>query len=113
MGDQGRALFLLTLSTALGLTLVSGGTGPIEANPDHVAELIKKFGATSVETRERAGAKEMRLKTLAELRKAFEEPDKFLFILGEEISDKFLERVQGRNVLKPIHHISMNHVHLI
>jgi len=177
MGDQSRALFLLTLSAALGLLLVSGapgaadpsfratrwikgnththslwsdgdgapehiadwykshgyeflvlsdhnivlegekwrkiGTGKFEATPGHVAELVKKFGAAAVETREKAGAKEMKLKTLPELRKRFED-DKFIFILGEEISDLFLEMPkEGKPVTKPIHHISMNHVHLI
>jgi len=177
MGDQARALFLLTLSAALGLTLVSGGpgvagsfratrwikgnththslwsdgdaapehiadwykshgyqflvlsdhnillegekwrkigTGKFEATPEHVADLVKKFGSAAVETREKAGAKEMKLKTLPDLRKRFEEPDKFLFIMGEEISDMFLEKPkEGKPVTKPIHHISMNHVHLI
>ena len=177
MGDQSRALFLLTLSTALGLLLVSGapgaagpsvratrwikgnththslwsdgdaapekiadwykthgyeflvlsdhnivlegekwrkiGTGKFEATPDHVAELVQKFGAAAVETREKAGVKEMKLKTLPELRKRFED-EKFIFILGEEISDVFLEKPkEGKPVTKPIHHISMNHVHLI
>jgi hypothetical protein len=177
MGDQSRALFLLTLSAVLGLTLVSGapgvaepsgratrwikgnthshslwsdgdaapekiadwyksngyeflvlsdhnivlegekwrkvGTGRFEATPDHVAELIQKFGSGAVELREKGGAKEMKLKTLPELRQRFED-SKFIFIPGEEISDVFLEKPkEGKPVNKPIHHIAMNHVHLI
>lgn len=173
MGNQGRALFVLSLASLLGLTMLAGagaspgarrwvkgnththslwsdgdaapekiadwykshgynflvlsdhnivqdaekwrkiGKARFEADPDHVAELVKTFGSSSVEIREKAGAKEMKLKTLAELRKSFEEPDRFVFIPGEEISDKFLEKVQGKLVEKPIHHNSMNHVHLI
>ena len=177
MGNQGGALFLLTLSAVLGLTLVSGphgstelverptrwikgnththslwsdgdaapekiadwyksngyeflvlsdhnivmegekwrkvGVGRFEATPDHVAELIHKFGAAAVELRANGDAKEMKLKTLPELRKRFED-SKFVFILGEEISDMFLEKPkEGKPVTKPIHHISMNHIHLI
>jgi hypothetical protein len=89
------------------------GTAKKEVTPEHVAELQKKFGEAEVELREKDGAREMRLKTLGELRKKFEDPGRFLFIHGEEITDKFLEKVQGKLVEKPIHHGSVNHVHLI
>jgi len=89
------------------------GTGKAEATPEHVAELQKKYGESAVELREKGGAKEMKLKTLSQLRKQFEEPDRFLFIPGEEISDKFVEKVNGKDVTRPIHHISMNHDELI
>ena len=177
MSTQSRALFLLTLSAALGLVLVTGGPGAagqpsratrwlkgnththslwsdgdaapekiadwyksngyqflvfsdhnivlegekwkkvgtekFEVLPDHLDELIRKYGAASVEIREKAGAKEMRLKTLSEVRRRFEETDKFLLMMGEEISDKFLEKVQGKLVNKPIHHVSINQANLI
>jgi hypothetical protein len=89
------------------------GTGKAEATPEHVAELQRKYGEGAVELREKGGAREMRLKTLPQLRKQFEEPDRFLFIPGEEISDKFMEKIEGKNVERPIHHISMNHEALI
>jgi hypothetical protein len=52
-----------------------------------VAALRERFGADSVRVREREGGHEMRLATLAELRERFEEPGRFLFVQGEEISD--------------------------
>lgn len=84
------------------------GTGKFEATPEHVAELVQKYGEAAVEIREKAGAKEMKLKTLAELRKRFENPESFLLVQGEELTDKFLEKVQGKLVEKPIHHGLVN-----
>lgn len=46
-------------------------------------------GKGEVETRERAGGLEMRLRTLRELRDEFEEAGRFIFIQGEEISDGY------------------------
>jgi len=89
------------------------GTGKAEATPEHVAELQKKYGEASVELRDKGGAKEMKLKTLPELRKQFEQAGQFLLVPGEEISDKFVEKVDGKSVEKPIHHISLNHEGLI
>jgi hypothetical protein len=89
------------------------GTAKKEVLPEHVDDLVRRFGAGAVDLREKAGAKEMRLHTLVELRKQFEEPGKFLLIQGEEISDKFMERVGGKDVERPIHHGSFNHVHYI
>ncbi len=88
------------------------GTGKAEVAPDHLADLTKRYGSAVV-VREQGGAKEMKLKTFSELRKTFEEPEKFIFIQGEEISDKFDQKVDGKNVSLPIHHNSMNHSHLI
>jgi hypothetical protein len=88
------------------------GTAKFEVPPDHFADLVKRYGK-AVDVREKAGAKEMRLKTFAELRKTFEEPEKFLLVHGEEISDKFVQKVDGKDVTLPIHHNSMNHSHLI
>jgi hypothetical protein len=84
-----------------------------QVKPEHVEDLVRRYGAASVVTREKDGARELKLTPLAELRRRFEEPDKFLFIQGEEISDKFVEKVDGKNVERPIHHGSFNHDHLI
>ncbi len=89
------------------------GTARKEVSPEHVDDLVRRFGASAVDLREKGGAREMRLHTLAELRKQFEAPDKFLFIHGEEITDKFKEKVGDKTVDRPIHHGSFNHVHLI
>jgi hypothetical protein len=88
------------------------GAAKFEVLPDHLADLQKRYGGAVV-TREQGGAKEMKLKTFPELRKMFEEPEKFIFIQGEEISDKFVQKVDGKDVTLPIHHNSMNHSHLI
>jgi hypothetical protein len=73
--------------------------------PQAVDALVAKFGKDAVETREANGAKEMRLRTLDELRRQFEDPSRFIFIKGEEITDKYMAL--------PIHHNSMNHTHFI
>jgi hypothetical protein len=49
----------------------------------------KRFGPTGVETREKDGRRQVRLRTLEEFRGEFEKPGKFLLIPGEEISDHF------------------------
>ena len=55
-----------------------------------VDALRERFGDDWVEERDaRGGGREMRLKTLEELRDRFENPDEFLFIQGEEITDDF------------------------
>ncbi len=79
------------------------GTKRGEISPEHLQGLIGRFGS-AVETREREGVREMRLKTMGELRARFESSS-FIFIQGEEISDVI-------NKL-PLHHNSMNHAHLI
>lgn len=89
------------------------GAAKKEAKPEHVEELVRRFGASSVVTREKDGGRELKLTTLSELRRRFEEPDRFLFIHGEEITDKFVEKVGGKSVEWPVHHGSFNHVHLI
>ena len=55
----------------------------------HVAELRRDFGEEWVETRKNNNYLEMRLKTLTELREFFEVPGEFLFIQGEEVTDRF------------------------
>ncbi|HEV3028916.1 MAG TPA: histidinol-phosphatase [Planctomycetota bacterium] len=92
---------------------VKVGTGKKEALPEHVEDLVRRFGASAVTLREKAGVREMRLHTLADLRNRFEEPDKFLFIHGEEITDKVMEKIDGKSVERPIHHGAFNHVGLI
>ncbi|HLY12623.1 MAG TPA: histidinol-phosphatase [Planctomycetota bacterium] len=93
---------------------VTVGSGKKEALPGHVEDLVRRFGASAVDLRETAGTKEMRLHTLSELRRQFEEPGKFLFIHGEEITDKaVLQKPDGKLLEAPIHHGSFNHVHFI
>jgi hypothetical protein len=57
--------------------------------PEHVEDLEKRFGPGWVVEREREGVREMQLKTLVELRERFDRPGEFLFIQGEEITDRF------------------------
>ena len=90
------------------------GPAKKEVRPDHVEDLVRRFGARAVDLREApGGAREMRLHTLAELRAQFEEPGRFLFIHGEEITDKVMEKVGDKSVERPIHHGSFNHVGFI
>ncbi len=81
------------------------GTARGELAPDRLERFVERFGPGAVTLREQGGVREVRLRTLAELRAAFEEKGKFIFIAGEEITDTF-----GK---LPIHHNSMNHTELI
>ena len=54
-----------------------------------LARYRERFGSEWVQTREKDGKTEIRLKTLAEFRPLFEEAEKFLLIPSEEISDSF------------------------
>lgn len=56
---------------------------------------VDEFGSEWVETRREEGVLQVRLKTLEEFRTRFEEPDRFMLVAGEEITD----RCQG----KPVH----------
>jgi hypothetical protein len=58
-------------------------------HPDHVAALQERFGTDAVVIREDNGRRQMRLVTLEELRGRFEQPNEFLFIQGEEITDSY------------------------
>ncbi|MBI1386814.1 MAG: histidinol-phosphatase [bacterium] len=69
---------------------------------------IVRFGDEWVETRDRDGVLEARLKPLNEFRSLFEKPDKFLLIQGEEITDNFHDAKTNQNL--PIH---LNGVNLI
>ncbi|MEO5802459.1 MAG: hypothetical protein ABIR24_02940 [Verrucomicrobiota bacterium] len=54
------------------------------------ATYLNRFGTNWVEQREKDGVREARLKTFDEFRKLFAEKNKFLLLLGEEISDRHL-----------------------
>lgn len=82
-----------------------GTTKDDRVRPETVEALERDYGPGWVAQRMRDGRTEMRLKTLAELRKRFEVPGSFLLITGEEITDKFEN--------KPIHHNSVNQTGLI
>lgn len=56
---------------------------------ERVGELAARFGTERVEVRDVEGKREMRLRTLDELREDFEQPGAFIFIQGEEITDSF------------------------
>jgi hypothetical protein len=81
------------------------GEGKREFLPSRLKRVSEKFGAASLELRERNGARELRLFTLAELRKRFDDPGRFLFIQGEEITDEWKK--------VPIHHNSINQANVI
>lgn len=61
---------------------------------------LAAFGDSWVELRGEGETREVRLKTLAEIRPRFEEPGEFLFIEGEEISDS--------HAGKPVHLNAIN-----
>ena len=67
-----------------------------------------RFGERWVETREKKGKNEVRLKPLAEFRSLLEEPGKFLMIQAEEITHSFAKRpihingINLRDAVKPI-----------
>lgn len=63
---------------------------------------VKTFGADWVEERQVNGKREVKLKTLNEFRSLFEENGKFIFIVGEEITDRF-----------QAHPVHMNGVNLV
>lgn len=58
-------------------------------SPQRVQALREQFGESWVSERAIDGKRQMKLKTLSELRERFEETGRFLFIQGEEITDKF------------------------
>jgi len=61
---------------------------------------LRRFGSNWVEQSEHKGMPVVRLKTLAEFRKLFEAPNRFLLIKSEEVTDKFARW--------PIHLIASN-----
>ncbi|MCC6907581.1 MAG: hypothetical protein IT430_06555 [Phycisphaerales bacterium] len=72
---------------------------------ERVDDLVARYGADHVETRDVDGKRQMRLHTLDELRARYEQPGAFIFIQGEEITDQF-------NRL-PVHINGMNLVDLV
>ncbi len=68
-------------------------------NDDRIEDLKRRFGDDWVNIRDNDGQREMRLKTLEELRNRFEVPGKFILVTGEEISDSFERRPLHINVL--------------
>lgn len=65
----------------------------------------RSFGADWAETRERSGLTEVKLKTLDEFRSLFEQKDRFIFIRGMEITDRFGTHpvhLNGVNLERPI-----------
>lgn len=66
---------------------------------------VRRFGRDWVETRNNAGARQVRLKPLGEFRTLFEQTGEFLLIQGEELSDHF--------EAKPVHMNATNLVELI
>ena len=57
--------------------------------PAKVDGLRSDFGNEWPEVRDREGSKEMRLRTLDELKAQFEKPGSFLLIPGEEVTDRY------------------------
>ena len=65
-------------------------TGSRPLRDTHVEALRQRFGDDWVEVRtSAAGKRELRLKTLEEVRSVLEEPGRFILIEGEEITDRF------------------------
>jgi len=78
------------------VAIATNDTRALEALPKY----LRRFGSNWVEQTEFEGKPAVRLKTLAEFRKLFEVPNRFLLIKSEEITDRF-----GR---WPIHFIASN-----
>jgi hypothetical protein len=77
--------------------------GPL--TPQRVDDLRERFGDDWVVERTEGDQRLMRLATLSELRSRFEEPGRFLFIEGEEITDsygKLAVHVNGLNLAEVI-----------
>lgn len=65
------------------------------------AKYVERFGTNWVEQRVTDGTNEVRLKTFDEFSKMFNEPNRFLMILSEEISDRYLSSPIHMNVTNP------------
>ncbi|HEY3787421.1 MAG TPA: hypothetical protein VGL71_01145, partial [Urbifossiella sp.] len=84
---------------------------PADANPTRIRAMrnyTARFGSRWVETRDKDGKRQVRLKPLAEFRSLLEEPGKFLLIPAEEITTSFAKRpihmngINLRDAVKPI-----------
>ncbi|RLB51993.1 MAG: hypothetical protein DRI90_22535, partial [Deltaproteobacteria bacterium] len=73
---------------------------------DALAKYRKRFGDAWVETRQREGKTQIRLKRLDEIRPLLEKPDQFLMIQSEEISDiafgRLYVHINATNLLERI-----------
>ncbi|MCG8413851.1 MAG: hypothetical protein MI746_06485, partial [Pseudomonadales bacterium] len=78
---------------------------PLEQLHYSYARYVERFGNDWVETRNGPVGREVKLKTLDEYRSLFEEPNRFIFINGQEITD-------GYNEL-PMHANGVNLVELV
>lgn len=68
---------------------------------ERVEQLKSLFGADAVEIRDTdSGGKEMRLKTIDELKKMYDEKEKFLIVLGEEVTSRV--HINGLNLRERI-----------
>jgi len=88
---------------------------PIErdATRQALAAYRRMFGDDWVVRREADGRTEVRLKTLDEFRSLFEEPSRFIFVKGEEISDRFMAHpihLNGVNLVETVKSQSGNSV---
>lgn len=80
---------------------------PVNTEPKKQAlkTYLDQFGSDWVESREREGVTEIKLKTLDEFRSFFEAKNEFIFIRGMEITDRFEKHpihMNGVNLEKPI-----------
>lgn len=73
------------------------------------AEYLRQFGANWIEVRELEGKREVRLKSLEEFRALFEEPEEFIFIKGEEITDKLQNHPVHMNGINLVEHVEPVH----
>lgn len=72
---------------------------------DAFVRYMMQFGDAWVETRGEIGGREVKLKTLEEYRNLFETPDEFIFINGEEITDRFERHPIHMNGVNLVEHI--------
>jgi len=95
--EHGYAFLVLSDHNVLseGERWIAIGEGAGRYPPDRLAALRKRFGE-AVAVRQSEGRTEMRLAPLADLRRAFERPGRFLMIQGEELTD-WVQKI-------PVHH---------
>jgi hypothetical protein len=69
---------------------------------ERLAELKHQFGAETIQVHEKEGKPYMRLKTLDQLQRRFEEPGKFILVEGEEITGKtHVNGINLKSVIQP------------
>ena len=82
---------------------------PLNQVQSAYAAYVEQFGADWVEVRTVDGKREVRLKTLEEFRALFEEPEEFIFIKGEEITDGFQRHPVHMNGINLVEHVEPIH----